>query len=191
MTHICVSKLTTIGSDNGLSPGRCQAIIWINAGILFIGPLGTNFSEIYIEILTFLFKKMHLKVSSAKWRPFFLGFNVLSSIIALMPHEQYGHLPARPPDCHLNIETPSYQHRNSIIKIRRFHDRLIFIMEIPMPGKSSYWNRPLAALPLCLLLCMAEWWPDYLLHWVHCTPPIVTHLGTNTAPGNIGKPAET
>ena len=28
MTHICVRKLTNIGSDDGLSPGRCQAIIW-------------------------------------------------------------------------------------------------------------------------------------------------------------------
>ena len=48
VTHICVSKLTIIGSDNGLSPGRRQAIIWINAGILLIGPLGTDFIEIYI-----------------------------------------------------------------------------------------------------------------------------------------------
>ena len=47
VTHICVSKLTIIGSDNGLSPGRRQAIIWTNAGILLIGPLGTNFSEIF------------------------------------------------------------------------------------------------------------------------------------------------
>ena len=45
MTHICVNKLAIIGSDNGLSPGRRQAIIWNNAGILLIGPLGTNFSE--------------------------------------------------------------------------------------------------------------------------------------------------
>ena len=44
--HICVSKQTIIGSDNGLSPGRRQAIIWTNAGILLIGTLGTNFSEI-------------------------------------------------------------------------------------------------------------------------------------------------
>ena len=35
-----------IGSDNGLSPGRRQAIIWTNTGILLIRPLGTNFSEI-------------------------------------------------------------------------------------------------------------------------------------------------
>ena len=51
MTHICVSKLTIIGSDNGSSPDRRQAIIWTNAGILLIGPLGTNFSEIVMEIL--------------------------------------------------------------------------------------------------------------------------------------------
>ena len=55
--HICVSKLTIIGSDNGLSPDRRQAIIWTNAGLLLIGPLGTNFSEILIEILAFLFKQ--------------------------------------------------------------------------------------------------------------------------------------
>ena len=70
VTHICVSKLTIIGSDNGLSPGRRQAIIWTNAGILLIVPLGTNFSEILINILTFSFAKMHLKVSLAKWRHF-------------------------------------------------------------------------------------------------------------------------
>ena len=77
MTHICVSKLTTIGSDNGSSPGRRQAIIWTNAGILLIGPMGTNFSEILIETYTFSFKKMHLTMSSVKWRPLCLGLNVL------------------------------------------------------------------------------------------------------------------
>ena len=80
VTHICVNKPTTIGSDNGLSPGRRQAIIWTNAGILLIGPLGTNFCEILIEIYKFSFKKMHLKMSSGKWRPFCLGLNVLRPI---------------------------------------------------------------------------------------------------------------
>ena len=78
VTHICVGKLTIIGSDNGLSPGRRQAIIWTNAGILLIGPLGTNFSEILIPIEAFSFKKMHLKISSAKWHPFCLGLDVLT-----------------------------------------------------------------------------------------------------------------
>ena len=77
MTHICVVKLTIIGSDNSLSPGRRQAIIWTNAGILSIEPLGTNFSEISFGIQTSSFKKIHLKMASAKWRPFCLGLNVL------------------------------------------------------------------------------------------------------------------
>ena len=57
VTHICVSNLTIIGSDNSLSSARRQAIIWTNDGILIIGALGTNFSEILIEIETFSFWK--------------------------------------------------------------------------------------------------------------------------------------
>ena len=66
VTHICINKLTIIGSDNGLSPGWCQAIIWTNAGILLIGPLRTNFSETLIKIYTFSLKKMHVKMSSER-----------------------------------------------------------------------------------------------------------------------------
>ena len=57
VTHICVVKLTIIGSDNDLSPERRQAIIWTIAAILLIGPLGTNFNDILIEIQTFPLKK--------------------------------------------------------------------------------------------------------------------------------------
>ena len=78
VTHICISKWTIISSDNGLSPDRRQAIIWTNAGILLIVPLWTNFSEISIEIPIISFMNMRLKVSSAKWRPFCLGLNVLT-----------------------------------------------------------------------------------------------------------------
>ena len=57
VAHICVGKLTIIGSDNGLSPGRHQAIIWTNAGKLLIGnKLQWNFnrnSNIFIEENTF------------------------------------------------------------------------------------------------------------------------------------------
>ena len=90
VTHKCVGKLTSIGSDNDLSPDRRQAIIWNNAGLLLIGPLGTKFSEILIKILTFSFTKMCLKVSSAKRRPFCLGPNVLIRVIAcqnMLPHK--------------------------------------------------------------------------------------------------------
>ena len=85
MTHICISKLTIIGSDNGLSPGRCHTIIWTNAGILSIWPLGTNFSEILIEIHTFSFRKIHFKMSG-KWQPFFLSLNVLTHCGLVMPY---------------------------------------------------------------------------------------------------------
>ena len=78
VTHICVGKLINIGSDNGLSPVRRQAIIWTNAGILLTGPLGTNFGEILIEIQTFSCRKIRLKMSSAKCRPFCPGLNAIT-----------------------------------------------------------------------------------------------------------------
>ena len=78
VTYICVSKLTIIGSDDGFSPGRRQAIIWTCAGILSMGPPGKNFNDILIEIYTFSFKKFHLKKTPGKWRPFCLGLNVLN-----------------------------------------------------------------------------------------------------------------
>ena len=79
MRYTCISNLIIIGSGNGLSPDRWQAIIWTSAGILLIGLLGTNFSKIFIEIHEFLFKKMHLKMSSGKWRPFCLTLYVLKN----------------------------------------------------------------------------------------------------------------
>ena len=76
--HIYVSKLTVIISDNGLLPDWCQAIIRSSAGILLIGPFGTNFNEILIKIQQFSFKKMCLKKLSAKFLPFCPSLNVLS-----------------------------------------------------------------------------------------------------------------
>ena len=81
VTHICVGKLTIIGSDNSLLPVRRQAITWTNAGILLIRTLATIFSEFLSKVHRFSFKKMRLKVSSAKWRPFCLGLNELNGNI--------------------------------------------------------------------------------------------------------------
>ena len=86
VTHICVSYFTSIVSDNGLSPGRCQAIIWTNAGVLLIEPLATNFSEILIGIHIFSFNKIHLKKSSGKWRAFCLGLNVSNKQMGIFEH---------------------------------------------------------------------------------------------------------
>ena len=84
MTHICVSKLTIIGSDNGLSPGCCQAIIWTNAGILLIGHLETNSNQILFKIHTFLC----IHSSKCIWKclqngsNFISGLNVLNLILS-------------------------------------------------------------------------------------------------------------
>ena len=82
--HTYVNKLIIIGWGNGLSPGRRQAIILTNAGILLIGPLGTNLSEILSEIETFSFMKMPLKMLSGKWWPSCLGLNVLTVYTAVV-----------------------------------------------------------------------------------------------------------
>ena len=77
MMHICIGKLIIIGSNNGLSHGGHQTIIWTTPGILLIGPLGTNLSDILMGIRTFSSMKMHLKMSSVKCHPFCLGLNVI------------------------------------------------------------------------------------------------------------------
>ena len=81
VTHICISDLIIIDSDNGLSPGQCQAIIWTNAGMLLIGSSGTNFSEIIVEIPAFSCKKMPFKMSYWKRWPSCLCLNVLKSLL--------------------------------------------------------------------------------------------------------------
>ena len=77
MIHKCVSKLTIIGSDNGLSPGRRQAISWTNAGISLIVPSGKN-SPLNLHRNSYIsIQKMQLKMSSPERRQFCLGPNVL------------------------------------------------------------------------------------------------------------------
>ena len=68
VTHTHFGNLTITGSDNGLWPHQHQAIIWTKAGILITWPLGEKFSEILIEIHTFSYKLMHLKMLSVEWR---------------------------------------------------------------------------------------------------------------------------
>ena len=124
LTHICVSRITNIGSDNGLSLGRHQTTIWTNVGILLIRTLGTNFSEILSEIHTFSFKKMHLKMSSAKWRPFCLDLNVLNRWCQALTIDHM--------ECAvLQIFRNEYQTRNSL---KTIHDDVIKWKHFP-----RYW----------------------------------------------------
>ena len=78
--HIYASvNYVNIGSDNGLSPGRRQAIIWTIGDILSIRPYGTYFNVASFEIQIVSFKKMQFEMLLAKWRLFCLGVNVLTT----------------------------------------------------------------------------------------------------------------
>ena len=77
-THICVGKLTIIGSDNGLSPGRRQAIIWTIAGILLIGSLGTNLGNFNRNSNIFIQENAFENVV-CKMASICLGLNVLKN----------------------------------------------------------------------------------------------------------------
>ena len=86
MAHICVGDLAIIGSDNGLSPGRREAIICTNAGMLLIGLLAANVSEIIIESHTFSFMKVYLEMSPEK--PFCLRSSVLTMYVGWITKSQ-------------------------------------------------------------------------------------------------------
>ena len=55
--HICVGKLTIIGSDNGLTPGCCQAINWTNAGNCQLDPSGQTSVKFQLEFKYFRSRK--------------------------------------------------------------------------------------------------------------------------------------
>ena len=74
-----VGKLTITGSENGLSPGRRQAITWTNAGILLIG-----ISEIW-SLNSHIW--MTVKLTSANWLHVCLGVNELTAPISVAKHE--------------------------------------------------------------------------------------------------------
>ena len=77
VTHVCVSKLTINGSDNGLSPSRHQAIFWNNVRILLIRQSGTNFNEILMEVMDCLSRKSVWKCRLRNGIHFCLSISVL------------------------------------------------------------------------------------------------------------------
>ena len=94
VTHIyaSVNELVMIGSDNVLSPGRRQAFIWNNVGILLTEPLGTNFSENFIEIYSFSIRKMHLKISPEKKSAILSGPRCVYSASIIQRQQNKHHL---------------------------------------------------------------------------------------------------
>ena len=87
--YLCINSLwpsdamwhqrsVSIGSGNGLAPVRCQAITWTMPELLLIGTLLMNLRKIWVNKWNFSFKKMHLKMLSAKCGTF--GSGLIMSI---------------------------------------------------------------------------------------------------------------
>ena len=88
VTHIWVTKLTIICSDNG--------IIWTPAGISTIRSLGTNFNEIISQIHAFALTNKNFKMSSTGLQQFYLGPNVLIRLGFGIPPSEPGLLFVNP-----------------------------------------------------------------------------------------------
>ena len=195
VTHICFSKQTIIGSDNGLSPGRRQAIIRTNAGILLIWTMGTNFSEILSEIHTFSFKKMLLKMSSAKWWQFCLSLNVLnahSSKYAIW-HINFGH------DCFslylVLLSSESYLNQWFLITSEIYFFKMVIILSTTETHSGSCLNTNMLSFQdrdshyvqmrgphnhLIFIMgnpysCKGGLWNGALALWVPARDPFYTH----------------
>ena len=110
----------------------------INTGLLWIGPLGINFSEILIKIEKNSYKKIDLKLSSAKWQSFRLCFAVLI-------HES-----------HRWPLSPFLFHIYSFIYLLFIHKwKLVCQKQVSRAGKSNYFPQHLLDVITCP-------WPWYL-----------------------------
>ena len=161
VTHICVSTLTIIGSDNVLLPGRSQAIIWTNAVTLLIRTLGTNFCEILGKIHSFSFKKMHLKMSSAKGRIFSLGLNELTVTVSSMYWV--------PSYCPFN----DLQHLHSIVLCSGIHHSSFWLNHGIMLSRTITDQVQWCQDPYHLIF-VRDWLTHYMIHF--CLGNIRKHL---------------
>ena len=157
MTRICVSILTTIGSDNGLSPRRCLTIIhYLNQCWNIVNwTHGNKLQWNLIAIQTFSFRKMYLQMSSAKWRPFCLSLDVLRQrtlscrcvIVATLCPCRQGPCPGHQrqtfhlPPCVCDTQ-----------KRRRFHAAHHFTKHFPVTA-NLWWRHQMGQFSALLDLC--------------------------------------
>ena len=145
------------------SPVLNKLYHWPNAGEATLKNMDkcvTDFSVKFQSYLQRKKKKTHLQMSFTKYWPCWRGG-------------------------HLNIKMSSYQYRIPMLKIRRSCDRLIFNMEIPIPGKGglyietgtrsqsllgliTWWKKQHNGIHLCLrLLCWDQQWST-MYWWLLC-----------------------
>ena len=169
VTYICVGNVTIIGPDNGVSPGQRQAIIWTNAGILLIGPLGTNLSEIH----TFWFKKMRFKLSSGKWRPFCLRLNVLTQwgLVVHIWFNELSHLLFQLMTCSLHkiwnviCKISTILFRRRCVKYYIHHHAQLFPVPIHQPFRK-----------------FCEFWSDFYQGLINMLRPLLDHQTQHKRP---------
>ena len=141
---------------------RRQAIIRTNAGILLKGPLGTNFSEILIEILLFSFTKMPLKVSSAERPPFCLGLNVLKkkhSVPQCLGGSNYLIRTLSDPCCQMASLDNGYRYNDDVIKWKHFPRNWTFVRGLHRsPVKSPHKGQWRGALMFSLICVWINDW---------------------------------
>ena len=120
--HICVDSLTIVGSDNGLSPGRRQAIIWTNAERLLFGPLGTNPSEIWINVQAWTkvlghFSQTHILPSYVVPKPIIICQDILQQLWCSC-FEYHRHMPLRHASVHTFVTSRMLYRKSSLAAMR-------------------------------------------------------------------------
>ena len=134
-----VPHTRVIGSGNCLSHVRHQAFAWINAGLWLIRLLGTSFSEIWIVILLFSFKKMHLKILSAKMAVVLSGEGewrqVIGPMMTLFTHKLWDHYATMHPLCALYVFSTSF----AAVPISETVYEFIITILIVSPNLNQYW----------------------------------------------------
>ena len=178
MTHICVAKLTIIGSDNGLSPGRHKAIIWTNAVILLNWTIGNNLqwnfngnSNILIQENAFenVAILSRLQCVNGPCEAARRKNNTERNTTSIVCRQNYW----QPRGPFLNIKTVFTSMGISIIKIRWSWYRLIFIKGIPILVRLHLYTEtgPRICTTLCalqsLLLLHLSFSPNCFNIWIH------------------------
>ena len=113
VTHICISKLSSIGS-NGLSPDRRQAIIWTNGGALSICTSETNLSKSWAKFIHFHSRKCIRKCRLRN------GGNFASTSICNQPCVGYGSYGMTKGE----TETPVFTHSPALTSVKSYGQRV-------------------------------------------------------------------
>ena len=128
VAHIYFIEPVIIGSHNGLSPLRCQAIIVTSADILSIRPQGAWFSGILLEIYKFSFGKTLVRVVPLTNTIYVVSWWPIMSLQVSLG------LGAR--ECHLRVSVFKTTHRN-LTSQWSCHGIWIVIQEMPPEQQSK------------------------------------------------------